>query len=428
MRQGGACGLEKWRGSPEGMTRGNGACLGVGESEWVGAHRELSRLAALRARCDAEEGRALLRALRSGAHVHAGFGSFAEYIERLLGYGGRLTYEKLRVAEALEHLPELSTALESGALHWSAARELTRVASVETQAAWLDVVRGKSLRQIEALVAGSSPGEAPGTPNDAPGASARTRTHVLRFEVTGETFATYREAIVQLRRTRGGPVDDDAALLAMARALLGGPNDGGRSSYQISLSVCPSCGHGTQRAAGDRVEVSPQAVEMARCDAQHVVMATSDISHAGGANDVAVDTDRSTSAVKPARDAAPTVLSLQRQEPANDGQARLARDREDSIAPLAAGQTSDTHVGTKARQNHRAHHRTTQSVPPAVRRRVLHRDEHVCCVPGCRNALLPQSAPPHAPRRGRAQRGREPRHPVRRPPPGGARGRAAHRG
>jgi hypothetical protein len=379
MRQGGARSLEKWRGSPEGMTRGNGACLEVGESEWVGAHRELSRLAALRARCDAEEGRALLRALRSGAHVHAGFGSFAEYVERLLGYRGRLTYEKLRVAEALERLPELSTALESGALHWSAARELTRVAAVETQAAWLDVVRGKSLRQIEALVAGSSPGEAPGTRSGAPGASARR--HVLRFEVTGETFATYREAVAQLRRTQEGRGDDDAALLAMARALLGGPNDGGRSSYQISLSVCPSCGHGTQRAAGDRVEVSPEAVEMARCDVQHVVLTQI---AADGADDV--DADGLASAASPARDAAPTVTSLQRQAPANDA-AVLATGRKDSIAPLAAGQTSHTHVGKEATQDQRAHHRTTQSVPPAVRRRVLHRDDHVCSVPGCRNAL-----------------------------------------
>jgi hypothetical protein len=267
--------------------------------------------------------------------VHAGFGSFAEYVERLLGYGGRLTYEKLRVAEALERFPVLSTALESGALHWSAARELTRVAAVETQAAWLDVARGKSLRQIEALVAGVSPGEIPGKPSDAPAASARR--HVLRFEVTGETFATVREAVAQLRRTQGGRVDDDAALLAMARALLGGPNDGGRSSYQISLSVCPSCGRGTQHAAGDRAEVSPEAVEMARCDAQQVVLAPSDIS----------------------RDATPTVQSLQRQAPANDGEALLEPGRGHSIAPLAAGLTSPAHVGRQAPQRLRAHPRTT---------------------------------------------------------------------
>jgi hypothetical protein len=347
------------------MIRENVARIELGESEWVGAHRELARLAALRARCDAEEGRALLRALRSAAHVHAGFGSFAEYIERLLGYRGRLTYEKLRVAEALERLPVLCAALESGALHWSAVRELTRVAVVATQAAWLDVARGKSLRQVEALVAGASPGAAPGTaPGTGTGASERARTHVLRFEVTGETLATVREAVAQLRRAQGGRVDDDTAMLAMARALLGGPSDDGRASYQISLSVCPSCGRGTQRAAGDSVEVTSEAVAMARCDAQHVELAPNDISQG----------------------AAPTVLSLQRQAPANDGPAAQAL-REDAVAPPVAGQTPYAHVGAPQRGPLHSHPRTTQSVPPALRRRVLHRDDHVCSVPGCRNAL-----------------------------------------
>ena len=58
-----------------------------------------------RAMADAEEGRCLLAALRSAVHVHMGFGSFGEYIERLFGYGRRCTQEKLRVAEALEGLP-----------------------------------------------------------------------------------------------------------------------------------------------------------------------------------------------------------------------------------------------------------------------------------------------------------------------------------
>jgi hypothetical protein len=184
-------------------TRGSGARVEVKESEWVGAHRELSRLAAQRARGDAEEGCALLRALRSAAHVHAGFGSFAEYVGQLFGYGARFTYDKLRVAEALECLPVLAAAPESGSLHWSAARELTRVAAVETQAAWLDVARGKSLRQIETLVAAANPGEPPDTSSNAPGASEPR--HVLRFEVEGETLATVREAVAQLPPQRHWP-------------------------------------------------------------------------------------------------------------------------------------------------------------------------------------------------------------------------------
>src|SRR5438876_11638389 len=68
----------------------------------VRAHEELSRFARTRARLDWEEGELLLRALRVDAHLCLGFGSFAEYIERLFGYKPRWTAERLRVAEALE--------------------------------------------------------------------------------------------------------------------------------------------------------------------------------------------------------------------------------------------------------------------------------------------------------------------------------------
>jgi hypothetical protein len=90
-------------------------------SDWVKAHEELSSLAQRRAALDWEEGTALLQALRSEAHRHLGFGTFAEYVERLFGYGPRATEEKLRVATALEGLPEMDRDLRVGKLNWSAA-------------------------------------------------------------------------------------------------------------------------------------------------------------------------------------------------------------------------------------------------------------------------------------------------------------------
>src|SRR5882672_4498528 len=94
------------------------------KSAWLRAHEALSRLAKERAAADAEEGRRLLAALRTAAHVHLGYGSFGEYVERLFGYKPRSTQEKLRVAQALEELPVAAQALETGELSWSAVREL----------------------------------------------------------------------------------------------------------------------------------------------------------------------------------------------------------------------------------------------------------------------------------------------------------------
>ena len=97
--------------------------------DWQRAHSELQRLARSRAGLDFEEGRWLLAAWRGGVHVRLGYGSFREYIERLFGYSARLVQDKLRVAEALEALPKLARALQSGQACWSVLRELTRVAT-----------------------------------------------------------------------------------------------------------------------------------------------------------------------------------------------------------------------------------------------------------------------------------------------------------
>ncbi len=243
--------------------------VGAGEPveekvEWMTAHEALSRLAKRRAADDAEEGRCLLAALRSAAHVHLGFGSFGEYVERLLGYKARSTQEKLRVAEALESLPLTARALDRGELHWSCARELTRVAVAESELAWLEAARGKTVHQLEALVAGKSVGDGPSAPS-----RGELQRHVLRFEVAGETLALFREAMNQLRRSSGGSLDDDSALLLMARHVVGRPSESGRASYQIALSVCPDCGGARQQAGGQLVPVGAEIAAMAACDSQH---------------------------------------------------------------------------------------------------------------------------------------------------------------
>jgi hypothetical protein len=253
----------------------------------VQAHEALSRLARERATADAEEGRCLLLALRSGAHLHLGFGSFNEYVERLFGYRARSTQEKLRVAEALETLPRIALALETGGFSWSAVRELTRVAVPETESDWLAAASGKTVHQLEVLVAGKAPGDGPDSPANQGG-----RRVVLRFDVAPETLALWREAMSRLRELSGGPLDDDAVLLLLARQTLGGPSDTGRASYQIALDVCSDCGRDAQRAAGELVPVGVEVVEMAKCDGQHIG------AHVGAASN-ASDVSRAKQTVPP---------------------------------------------------------------------------------------------------------------------------------
>jgi hypothetical protein len=260
------------------MREGNEPEVAESEPDWRLAHGELLRLSRERARLDSVEGHWLVRAFRSDTHRHLGYASFAEYVERLFGYSPRWTAEKLRVAEALEALPALARALAEGELSWSSVRELTRVATAETEGEWLACSRGRTARDAERLVSGHVAGSRPGDAAD-----PMARRHVLRFEVSGEVFAAVREALGKLRRDAGGPLSDDAALLLMARQILGGPTtDAGTSSCQTALTVCERCRSGTIEGRGDAVPVEREIVEMAACDTASFAAAEDD-THVGHA-------------------------------------------------------------------------------------------------------------------------------------------------
>src|SRR4051812_22633716 len=300
-----------------------------GASEWRAAHVALTRLARQRASLDFEEGTWLLAAQRAGVHARLGYGSFFEYIERLFGYSPRLTHDKLRVAAALEGLPQLAQALREGAATWSSVRELTRVATPETERAWLNAASGQTAHQVERLVSGRRAGDLPSAPK-----KASAERHVLRFEVSGEVLATFREALTKLRRDAHGSLDDDAALLLMARHVLGGPVDEGRASYQVAMTICERHADGKRRSRRSHSRSGCDGV----CDAQilpHAHMGQAERAHMGQA------------------------------EHAHMGQAERAR----------MGQPEPSH-------------KATQTVPPAVRRAVLRRDQGRCQVPGCRHATF----------------------------------------
>ena len=248
-----------------------------GAADWQRAHDELVRIANERAGLDFDEGQWLLAALRFGTHVRLGYGQFSEYAERMFGYGPRLTQEKLRVAEALEELPGMAEALRAGTTCWSVLRELTRVATSATEREWLAAAAGRTVREVERLVSGHRPGDRPKDPSD-----PRLKRHVLRIEISGETLACFREVMAKIRRDAGEPLDDDAAMLLLARQALGGPKDDGRASYQIALTVCEECGRGRQHGRGELIDVDTQVVDAARCDAQHIGNV-----HVGGASEPA---------------------------------------------------------------------------------------------------------------------------------------------
>ena len=235
--------------------------------DWREIHRQLRRLAARRAALDAEEVRWLLAARRAEVHRHLGFASWMEYIERTLGYAPRTALDRLRVAEALETLPATRDALASGHLSYSAVREITRVATRETEAAWIDAAAGKTVREVEAGVAGHKPGDTPDDPGD-----PEIRLRRITLELPEDVYALFLSARRHLESETGERLTDGDVMACLCDAVLAHKGGDGRRAprYQIALTTCASCGRGWQDAAGQVLEVSPGTIARAQCDAQRI--------------------------------------------------------------------------------------------------------------------------------------------------------------
>jgi hypothetical protein len=344
-------------------------------SDWTRVHERLLSLGKARAAHEREVCRWLLAAQRLGVHARAGYASLAELAERTLGLNGRQTEERLRVARALGDLQLLDGALAAGELPWSAVRELTRVATRETEGAWLDWAKGRRVRQIEAAVAARKQGDGPRDRSD-----PSRITHRLVFEVRGETIALFRDMQSAVRADLGGKVDDDALLYEIARRVLGGPGDEGRASYQVSVSRCDECGRSRIDAAGTSHPVDEVVAEMALCDGQHLEP---------GAD------ARISASTMPVRDANP--LAGPREESPHGGAGEEsphmgARQKNPHMGarqenPHMGPREENPHMGPRDESPHvgARRRRATQTIPPATRRAVIRRDHKRCVVPGCSN-------------------------------------------
>jgi hypothetical protein len=234
-------------------------------------HRRLRRIVKARGALDAQEAAALREAQQLRLWRRYGHNSLLDYMEREMGYTPRAALERLRVAEAIQELPQIGEALAQGELSFSGARELTRVATGETEGEWLDAAADKNIRQVEDLVTGHKKGDRPTDP-----ALPRLRKKVLRFEVKPETYALARQVQNILENERGERLDDDAVMAALCRDFLDARANGAtkrarsRAAYQVAVTVCEQCKRGWQDGGGITVEMSPSAIERAQCDAERI--------------------------------------------------------------------------------------------------------------------------------------------------------------
>jgi RuvA, C-terminal domain len=233
------------------------------DETWRLLHERLRGIAKRRAALDAEEARYLREADDTRLWRRFGYVHMNEYLERELGYGPQVGTERLRVAHALAGLPLIEASLAEGVLPYSAVRELTRVATGQTERAWLDQVRGKNLRQIEALVSGRKPGDGPEDPTN-----PDLENQVVRLELAPAVFALFRQVQRAMADEHGGRLDDSALMESLCRQALAGSGASERPAHQIAITVCESCARGWQNGAGREIEVGPEVIARAQCDAE----------------------------------------------------------------------------------------------------------------------------------------------------------------
>jgi hypothetical protein len=237
--------------------------------DWKRVDRELRAIARKRAALDAEEARWLREAERLQIWRPLGMVSALAYLERALGYTPHTARERLRVAKALAELPAIEESFAGGELSYSAIRELTRVATSDTDNEWREFAVGKTVREIEDTVATHAPGSRPSDPAD-----PTIRPHVLRLELRPETYARFRQARTVLSDEHARHLDDDELIAALCDIALdrgaNAPDSNGRAKYQVSMTVCSRCNQGWQHGGGAKIPVDDAAVEQALCDAQHL--------------------------------------------------------------------------------------------------------------------------------------------------------------
>jgi len=232
-------------------------------SEWSEVHRRLREYARHRAALDAAEAYDLVRAEQLKIPFLCSCATMYEYMERVLGYGPHAARERLRVARSLVTLPRTTAALARGELTFSAVRELTRVATPETEDRWLTAAEGMTAGQVERLVTGHQPGDRPEDPTH-----PDLRMRVVRLALPPEVYALWRQAQAIVAGERGAEIGDADLVESLCRAVIAPGTGAEGPAHQIAYQQCPDCRRATQNGAGREIDIAPEVFERAACDAR----------------------------------------------------------------------------------------------------------------------------------------------------------------
>jgi len=227
--------------------------------------------------------RVLLALHVSQLYSKLGFSSVCQYAAKVFNYEHTLTYECLRVARALAELSKCVEAFREGKIRWSALVEITRVATQETEEAWLQFAQEHSLKRLKAEIKHAREKGAD-KPREKGAGLPALNTH-LHFELSPVEHdlvsKAMKKAAAELSESLGGQaVDTKQVLVFWAKRQLATHPDGTvearsereDSMYNILYHVCPECRTASLPGPDGQVEIPREAVERVEDEAHKVTM------------------------------------------------------------------------------------------------------------------------------------------------------------
>lgn len=201
-------------------------------------------------------------------HIRFGCANFCEYVGRIFGWNWRQALQRLDTAKRLRGLPALCDRLRDGRLPWSAVREVARVATPETEAEWLQRIEGKTIREIEPMVAGFDEGDRPDKEKDP---RKRVKRVILNF--TQEKWERFVLGVESERKHCDEFLSqEDAVLASLEEKAAERAGDGSRSRNQVLFTRTLDTGKTYIASETGFALVTEEAAEVLDCDSVQVAV------------------------------------------------------------------------------------------------------------------------------------------------------------